>query len=166
MNLTETFIKIRESKGDSLAEEYSNRKKCEKLDLQVESLSMSLQMEFSRIQGSSLHQLQSNSIGDHIRDIVEDGVNDIITTINKRPIVFKSYLEILYQNLQTFFSPEANQVFYEVQQLHLTYNFNQIAWKIKDFDYQTIIRILKCLIIGNVLRRYNRRKFIPGSCYT
>lgn len=166
MDLTETFIQIRERNGDSFAADYSNKKKCQKLDLQIESLSMSLQMEFSRIQGSNLHQIKSYSIGNHIRDIVEDGINDIIHTINAKPHVFKSYLEDLYQNTQKFLSEGAYQVFCEVQQLNLTYNFNQIVWKIKDFDYQTIIRILKCLIIENVLRRFNRRQFMPSGCYT
>ncbi|MCF2139790.1 MAG: hypothetical protein K9W44_07035 [Candidatus Lokiarchaeota archaeon] len=166
MDLTETFISIRESKGDSVAKQYLNDKKCSQLDLQIESLSMTLQMEFNRIQGSSLHQLQTNSVGNQIRDIIEDGINDIINVVNKNPRVFKAYLNYLYDDIQTHFSEDINQVFYEVQQLHLTYNFNQIVWKIKDFDYQTIIRILKCMLIANVLRRYNRRKFIPAGCYT
>ena len=165
MDLSEAFIQIRGNNGDSFAKKYANNKKCEKLFVQIESLSMSLQMEFSRLQGTSLHRLQTQTIGNHIQDIIEDGSNSIIESVFCNDKLYYPYLEFLYEDIQQNFSESVAHTFQQIQDLHLTYNFNQIVWQIKDFDYQSIIRLLECLIIGYVFRRYERRKAMPAGCY-
>lgn len=165
MDLSEMLIQIRGKKGDSIAQSYTNNKRCEQLYLQIESLSMSLQMEFNRIQGSSLHKLQTHQIGNNIKEIIEDGINAIIDKVFSNERLYKPYLDYLYEEIQKYFPDKAKQVFCEVSELHLKYNFDQIVWKIKNFDYQTVIRMLECLIVGYVFRRYERRKIMPGGCY-
>ncbi|MHA1674489.1 MAG: hypothetical protein ACTSYI_12790 [Promethearchaeota archaeon] len=165
MNLSEMFIQIRGNNGDLGAIDYSNNKKCEKFYVQIESLSMSLQMEFSRLQGTSLHRLKSQKVGNNIRDIIEDGTNEIIESVFCNEKLYYPYMEYLYEELQHHFSETIDQTFQQIKDLHLTYNFNQIVWQIKDFDYQTVIRLLECLVIAYVFRRFNRRKAMPAGCY-
>lgn len=165
MNLSEMFIQIRSNNGNLGAEKYTNNKKCEKLYVQIESLSMSLQMEFNRIQGTSLHRLQTKTVGNHIRNIIEIGSNEIIESVFCNEKLYYPYMEYLYEELQHYFSESVAQTYQQIQDLHLTYNFNQIVWQIKDFDYQTIIRLLECLVIAYVFRRFQRRKAMPAGCY-
>ena len=159
------FIQIRGNNGDLGAIDYSNNQKCEKIYVQIESLSMSLQMEFSRLQGTSLHRLKSQKVGHHIRDIIEDGTNEIIESVFCDEKLYYPYMEYLFEELQHYFSETIDQTFQQIKDLHLTYNFNQIVWQIKDFEYQTVIRLLECLVIAYVFRRFQRRKNMPAGCY-
>lgn len=172
--LSSLFLGVRAKKGDSIAnqflDEMGEKQLADKqlaelreiLDLEVESLSMSLQMQFSRTQGSALTQMHSKHIGNQIKDIIEEGTNKLVTELSGHP---KKILPILDQILQKSFGElpkSAQDVYPFVQSLNLSHDFSKIIYQIQSFSYQDIIRTLKCLVIASVFRRYKRRMFLPN----
>ena len=168
MTLNETFLKIRANIGDSVAQNYfveqiqKDIQKNNALGLKIETLSMSLQMEFSRIQGTMLHQLRTKSTGRSLRDIIMNGL-DAILVIYGQEEFYKDYLIEQLSELMDNVSSKAIQAYLHIKDMNLVHNFNQIVGAIKDLEYNDIIRILKVLIISSTIRRHERKYFMNGN---
>ena len=57
--LFNVFVTKRANAGDKFAQKHLKEEKITQLLLKIESLGMAMQMEFSRIQGTSLHQIKT-----------------------------------------------------------------------------------------------------------
>jgi len=163
MTLDETFLKVRANIGDKIAKDYfiKQNKKNNELGLKIDTLSMSLQMEFSRIQGTMLHQLRTKNEGRSLRDIIMDGLDNILDIYGQEEY-YKDFLIELLNELIESPSSSAIKAYLSIKDLNLIHDYNQIVGAINDLDYQNIIRVLKILIISSTIRRYERRNFIRG----
>ena len=122
---------------------------------------MSLQMEFSRIQGTMLHQLQTKTTGRSLREIIMNGL-DAILDIYGQEEFYKDFLIELLSELIDDLSSIAIQAYLCIKDLNLIHDYNQIVGAIQDLEYKDVIRILKVLIISSTIRRHERRNFIRG----
>ncbi|QEE16879.1 hypothetical protein DSAG12_02709 [Promethearchaeum syntrophicum] len=167
MTLDEAFLKIRANIGDSVAQNYftkqiqKNIEKSKELGIKIDTLSMSLQMEFSRIQGTMLHQLKTKSTGRSLKDIIMNGL-DTILEIYGQDEFYKDFLMELLGELIECLTSKAIQSYLLIKELNLIHDYNQIVSSIQDLEYQDVIRILKILIISSTIRRHERRTFIRG----
>ena len=168
MTLNETFLKVRANIGDTMAQNYfveqiqKDIQKNNQLGLKIDTLSMSLQMEFSRIQGTMLHQLRTKTTGRSLKDIIMNGL-DAILDIYGQEEFYKDYLIEQLSELMDNVSSKAIQAYLRIKDLNLVHNFNQIVGAIKDLEYNDIIRILKVLIISSTIRRHERKYFMNGN---
>ena len=168
-NLSDLFLGVRAQKGDSEAQQIldgagrTNEAHVEKLDLAIESLSMSLQMQFSRIDGSQLKQLRTKHIGKELQTIIEEGITTLVAQLGCDPKVLRPAFKLLFQRAYDAMGQSAKESYQYVKSLNLQLDFSKIVFQIQTFPYQDIIRTLKCLVIASVLRRYKRRLFLP-SC--
>ncbi len=167
MTLNETFLKVRANIGDKMAQNYfveqiqKDIQKSDKLGLKIDTLSMSLQMEFSRIQGTMLHKLKTKTTGKSLKDIIINGL-DAILDIYGQEEFYKDYLIEQLSELIENVSSKAIKAYLSIKDLNLVHNYNRIVGVIQDLEYQNVIRILKVLIISSTIRRYERRNFIKG----
>ena len=163
MALNETFLKIRANIGDQIAQNYfvERVQKDNELGLKIDTLSMSLQMEFSRIQGTMLHQLKTKTTGRSLRDIIMKGL-DTILDIYSQEEFYKDYLVELLTDLIDNVTSNAIQAYLSIKDMNLIHDYNQIVNAIQDLKYKDVICILKILIISSTIRRYERRSFIRG----
>lgn len=161
-DISEIFLKKRANSGDKVAKDYLHGNLIERLSLEIESLGMSMQMQFSRIQGSSLHQINTKEVGNQLKSIIEAGINKLINTYLKDEKFYKPHLQITQlENLKDL-TDKALLVYEGIKNMNLSYDFQQIVWQIKDLKYIDVIRILKVLIITSIFRRSERRKFFPA----
>jgi len=163
MALNETFLKIRANIGDQIAQNYfvERVQKDNELGLKIDTLSMSLQMEFSRIQGTMLHQLRTKTTGRSLRDIIMSGLDTILDIYGEEEF-YKDFLIELLTELVDDLSSQAIQAYLSIKELNLIHDYNQIVSVIRDLEYKDVIRILKILIISSTIRRHERRNFIRG----
>jgi hypothetical protein len=167
MTLNETFLKVRANFGDTLAKNYfveqiqKDIQNSKELGIKIDTLSMSLQMEFSRVQGTMLHQLQTKTTGRSLRDIIINGL-DAILEIYGQEEFYKDFLIELLSDLIDHLRSKAIQAYLSIKDLNLTHDYNLIVGAINDLEYKNVIRILKILIISSTIRRYERRSFIRG----
>ncbi|MHA1511509.1 MAG: hypothetical protein ACTSRX_07300 [Promethearchaeota archaeon] len=163
MALNETFLKIRANIGDQIAQNYfvERVQKDSELGLKIDTLSMSLQMEFSRIQGTMLHQLRTKTTGRSLRDIIMNGLDTILDIYGEEEF-YKDFLIELLSELIDDLSSQAIQAYLSIKELNLIHDYNQIVSAIRDLEYKDVIRILKILIISSTIRRHERRVFIRG----
>ena len=163
MALDETFLKIRANIGDKIAQNYfiEQIQKDNELGLKIDTLSMSLQMEFSRVQGTMLHQLRTKTTGRSLREIIMNGL-DAILDIYGQEEFYKDFLIQLLSELIDNLSSQAIQAYLCIKDLNLIHDYNQIVGAIQDLEYKDVIRILKVLIISSTIRRHERRNFISG----
>ncbi|XEO76510.1 hypothetical protein WKT22_01534 [Candidatus Lokiarchaeum ossiferum] len=160
-DISEIFLKKRANSGDKVAKDYLHGNLIERLSLEIESLGMSMQMQFSRIQGSSLHQINTKEVGNQLKSIIETGINKLITTYIQDVKFYQPHLQITQlENLKDL-TDQALLVYERIKNMNLSYDFQQIVWQIKDLKYIDVIRILKVLIITSIFRRSERRKFFP-----
>jgi len=165
--LSSLFLGVRAKKGDSMAGEFLDAMDDEqllwaKLDLEVEALSMSLQMQFSRFSGSNLTQIRSRQIGNQIKDVIEEGVSNLVTKLSETPRKVLPIFDQVFQKSFDELTESAQNVFPFVQSLNLSHDFSKIVYQIQSFSYQDIIRSLKCLVISSAFRRYKRRMFLTN----
>ncbi len=158
-NLTNIFTSLRAKNGDEIAQACVDIKRFEKCDLQLESLSMSLQMQFSRLQRSSLQKLQSRKIGKEIRHIVENGTEDLIKLVLTDEDFFYEQLYGLFTQTKEQMSAVARINAQQLQGLNLIHDFESIAYNLQNFEYADVIRLLKCMLIISIHRRAERRQF-------
>ncbi len=167
MTLNETFLKVRANIGDQMAQNYfveqiqKDNQKNNMLGLKIDTLSMSLQMEFSRVQGTMLHQLKTKTTGRSLRDIIMNGLETILEIYGQEEF-YKDFLIELLSELVDDLSSKAIQAYLCIKDLNLIHGYNQIVSKIQDLEYKDVIRILKILIISSTIRRHERRNFIKG----
>ncbi len=163
MALNETFLKIRANIGDEIAQNYfvDRVQKDNELGLKIDTLSMSLQMEFSRIQGTMLHQLRTKTTGRSLKDIIMNGLDTILDIYGEEEF-YKDFLIELLSELIDDLSSQAIQAYLSIKDLNLIHDYNQIVSVIRDLEYKNVIRILKILIISSTIRRHERRVFIRG----
>ena len=167
MTLNETFLKVRANIGDQMAQNYfveqiqKDNQKNNKLGLKIDTLSMSLQMEFSRVQGTMLHQLKTKTTGRSLRDIIVNELETILE-IYKQEEFYKDFLIELLSELIDDLSSKAIRAYLCIKDLNLIHDYNQIVCVIQDLEYKNVIRILKILIISSTIRRHERRNFIRG----
>ena len=160
--ISDLFLGVRAKKGDAIARTFlddSNIKQMEKLDLEIESLSMSLQMLFGRIQGSALVQMHSKQIGNQLAVIIEDGINKLVAHLASNPKIFCPLFEQIFQQTYDDMDASSQEVYPFVQSLNLQHDFPKIIFQIQSFPYHNIIRTLKCLVVASVRRRYKRRQY-------
>ena len=160
--MSDLFLGVRAKKGDSLARKFLDRlddKQVEALDLEMESLSMSLQMQFGRTQGSALIRMHSKQIGKKLTEIIENGINKLVDQLASSPKKFLSAFDLIFRQTYDNMDQSAHEVYPFVQALNLQYDFHKIIFQIQSFPYHNIIRTLKCLVIASVRRRYKRRQF-------
>lgn len=164
--LSNLFLGVRAGKGDAQANQFlkdmNDKQLVETLDLEIESLSMSLQMQFGRTQGSNLMQIRSKQIGNQIRDIIEEGTNKLVAQLSKKPRKFLPIFHLIFESTQDSMTKSAQEVYPFVQSLNLSHDFCKIIFHIQSFPYQDIIQTIKCLVIASVFRRYKRRQFLPN----
>ena len=158
--LNNLFTHIRANAGDQMARHDINRKDYDVFDLQIESLSMSLQMQFSRLQGTTLHKIRSRSIAQELRNIIEDGLSSLILRYLKSETFLSRQLKSAFSQNEQDMDIRAREIYSSMRNLNLSHDFNKISYKIQDLHYDDIIRILKNLIITAIIRRSKRRKFI------
>jgi len=167
MTLNETFLKVRANIGDKMAQDYfveqiqKDIQKNNKLGLKIDTLSMSLQMEFSRVQGTMLHQLKTKTTGRSLRDIIVNGLETILEIYGQEEF-YKDFLIELLSELIDDLSSIAIQAYLCIKDLNLIHDYNHIVDAIQDLEYHDVIRILKILIISSTIRRHERRNFIKG----
>ena len=167
MTLNETFLKVRQNNGDKLAQNYfieqiqKDIQRGKELGIKIDTLSMSLQMEFSRIQGTMLHQLKTKTEGRSLRDIIMNGL-DAILDIYAQEEFYKDFLIELLGEMIDNLTSNAIQAYLSIKDINLVHNYNQIVGAIQDLEYKDVIRLLKILIISSTIRRHDRRSFIRG----
>ena len=164
MALNETFLKIRANIGDQIAQNYfvEQTQKDYELGLKIDTLSMSLQMEFSRIQGTMLHQLRTKTTGRSLKDIIMNGLDNILDIYGQEEF-YKDYLIEQLSELVDNISSKAIQAYLPIKELNLLHNYKQVVYAIKDLEYNDVIRILKILIISSTIRRHERKYFMNGN---
>jgi len=167
MTLNETFLKVRANFGDSLAQNYfveqiqKDIQKSKELGIKIDTLSMSLQMEFSRVQGTMLHQLKTKTTGICLKDIIMNGLEKILQIYGQEEF-YKDFLIELLSELIDHLTSKAIQAYLSIKELNLIHDYNHIVGAIQDLEYKDVIRILKILIISSTIRRHERRSFIRG----
>ena len=164
MALNETFLKIRANIGDQVAQNYfvEQTQKDYELGLKIDTLSMSLQMEFSRIQGTMLHQLRTKTAGRSLKDIIMNGLDNILDIYGQEEF-YKDYLIEQLSELVDNIISKAIQAYLPIKELNLLHNYKQVVDAIKDLEYNDVIRILKILIISSTIRRHERKYFMNGN---
>ena len=167
MTLNEAFLKVRANIGDPMAQNYFTKQiqkdiqKSKELGIKIDTLSMSLQMEFSRVQGTMLHQLKTKTTGRSLRDIIMNGLDTILDFYGEDEF-YKDFLIELLSELIEHLTSKAIQSYLLIKELNLIHDYNQIVSSIQNLEYQDVIRILKILIISSTIRRHERRTFIRG----
>jgi hypothetical protein len=159
--LFNVFVTKRANAGDKFAQKHLKEEKITQLLLKIESLGMAMQMEFSRIQGTSLHQIKTKEAGKHLKAIINDGLNDILQDYSQMEKVNYTYLKHDQLENMHALGDKALIIFENLKLLNLYHNFDQIVNRIKAVPYEDIIRILKILIITSIFRRSERRKLLP-----
>ena len=161
MSIENLFLQIRANIGDKNAKTYlvDVIKKEQQLELKIEALSMTLQIEFSRIQGSMLHQLTTKKIGNDIRNIITDSLEECIQIYAKEEF-YKDYLGQLLLDFSENLSANAIHAYLSIKDMNLIYDFHRIVSVIHDLAYHDIINLLKVLIISTIVRRSQRRSMI------
>ena len=164
MTIENIFLQIRANIGDKIAKTYlvDVIKKEQQLELKIEALSMTLQVEFSRIQGSMLHQLNTKKIGNEIRNIITISLEECIQIYNQEEF-YKDYLSQLLLEFSEDLSTKAIHAYLSIKDMNLIYDFHRIVSVIHDLVYQDIINLLKVLIISTIVRRSQRRSMIRCS---
>jgi len=161
MTIENLFLQIRANIGDKIAKTYliDAIKKEQQLELKIEALSMTLQIEFSRIQGSMLHQLTTKKIGNDIRNIITDSLEECIQIYTKEEF-YKDYLGQLLLEFSENLSAKAIHAYLSIKDMNLIYDYHRIVSVIHDLDYHDVINLLKVLIISTIVRRSQRRSMI------
>ena len=162
-NLNDIFTSLRAKKGDEIAQTCVDNTKIQDFDLRVETLSMSLQMQFSRLQNSNLQKWQSREIGKEIKRIVNDGIQELINTYLDQEDFFRNEMHNLFTKIKTDMSEKAKNAASDMKNLNIVLDFEKIAFELKDLQYADVVRVLKTLIIVNVYRRAKRSQFLTND---
>ena len=161
MTIENVFLQIRANIGDKIAKTYliDAIKKEQQLEWKIEALSVTFQIEFSRIQGSMLHQLTTKKIGNEIRNIITDSLEECIQIYTQEES-YKDYLSQLLLDFSENLSAKAIHAYLCIKDMNLIYDYHRIVSAIHNLAYHDIINLLKVLIISTIVRRSQRRSMI------
>lgn len=161
-DINDIFNNIRAKRGDFIAQDSLDSDRMQDFDLQLESLSMSLQMQFSRIQSTSLHKIKTHEIGREIKKIVHNGMDELITLYLKNEEFYDSQLTKLMEKIKNEMRYEVRIQAQKIQELNLIHDFEKIAYELNSLEYSDIIRVLKGMLIITIHRRAERRHFLSA----
>ena len=153
---------MRANNGDSGAKRCLESNRIQEFDLQLESLSMSLSMQLSRLNRSSLQRIRSKSIGSAIQDIVNAGLNKLIDIYLSNELFYEGEINHLCSEIKSCMAPSTLQYYDIISSLNLVLDFEKVAYHIQDLPYDEMIRVLKCNLITSIQRRSQRRRFLPS----
>ncbi len=169
--LNKIFLKIsakQGSKNAQMALENQKNKNKENLTNLIEFIVINLQAEAVRLSGYTLNQLKTNEIGSHIVLIIEEHLNKILylLEIEKEE---GSYLEDYLYELRDLYKEKietnnnAKIIIQRFCDLNLIHDFHLIISDLNDLNLEFKNRILTYLTILNIIRRIERRLFLPSA---
>lgn len=161
-DLSDIFSSMRAKKGDNVAKNTMKEERIQQFDLQLESLSMSLQMQFNRLQSSTLHKIKSKEIGDEIKNIVEAGMENLINIYLCDEDFYKIEMHNLFERIKADMDEKTRNTAKNVQGLNIYHDFEKISYQLGEFDYANVIRVIKCMLIININRRAKRRHYLKA----
>ncbi|MHA1727016.1 MAG: hypothetical protein ACTSYC_05600 [Promethearchaeota archaeon] len=162
-------MKISADKGNKYAKAITNaniesiKQYLEKI---LEFISINLQAEANRICSTTLGKYYTGEIGKNIREIIEQQVENLIMLIENESMnngQLNDLIPTTLKNLALLISKDkkALEIVNEINEMNLFYDFGKVVEKINCFEIKTIDQIFKYLILLNIQRRIERRKFLP-----
>ena len=154
---------MRAKKGDTIAQQDVDNRRFHDFDMELESLSMSLQTQLSQHQETSLHRLRSHTIEHEIKNIVHNGLDKLIKKFCDDFEFYNVHTNQTCKNVLNKLNEKSYNILSDVIKLNLVHDFSSISYKVKNLEYDQIIRVLKVMLLLTVQRRAERRSYFSNN---
>ncbi len=136
------------------------------LDKVLEFISINLQAEANRCSSTMLGQLNTGEIGRNIKEIIDQQLDKILSFIEQESQHYEQVNDLIPNTLKdlAFLISKDTKLFnvlHELMEMNLFHDFGRIVGKVCSFEIKDVDKIFKYLILLNLSRRIERRKFLP-----
>lgn len=170
-SLSSIFLKISSDKGNKYASEIrkTNLEGFKQyMDKVLEFISINLQAEANRVTSTTLGQLNTCEIGRNIKEIIEEHMDRAITFLYseaKEDNDLNDFIPSLLKELAISISKDEEllNIVNDINEMNLYHDFGNIVTKIYSYDIKSMDKVFKYLVLVNIQRRIERRKFLNSN---